>query len=593
MSSKTNACWKKRVEGIGGCGRECAARLCWLSGLRTLRMGTGLVSLAFLASIVCGALQAEPVSRADKPAAPQPAWGDKPCDKQASPNSEKAPSASVRVQPWVTLGRETTFFTEPLDRFGYVDYAAALSQELGRGVPPEKNAYVLLLRAIGPRPLGEERLPDVLFRRLGMEPLPDQGEYFVPLAPYLREGAGLKNGAAIDSVLAQERVARTRSWREQDHPHLAAWLKANEKPLALVIEAAQRPLYFRPIVRTEKLAGDASELVMVSDLLALREMASALMLRAMLHVSHTDYGLAWRDLYTVLRIARLVGQAFSIEVLIGSALESTAANSVIAYLEHAPLTPAQWRQRLQELQNLPPRKPLADIVYWGERAFCLDFMQNLHLHHFRALASYHGGSEKTLLYLLAPKLFPWEKILRRTNACYDEIARALREPDRARRTKALRAFFEQKLSKLAKQESDEAQLKALLKILSDADSDQAEQWTARLIAMGYQPLLRVMQSCDRADQTHALLQTALVLHIYRLEQGQYPEKLKDLVPKYRADVPRDVFSGQPLIYRRTARGFLLYSVGPNEKDDGGRTATDKPPGDDIRVQIPKPEPSTP
>jgi hypothetical protein len=94
----------------------------------------------------------------------------------------------------------------------------------------------------------------------------------------------------------------------------------------------------------------------------------------------------------------------------------------------------------------------------------------------------------------------------------------------------------------------------------------------------------------RLIEARSLTKLAIVLHIYRLENGQYPERLQDLVPKYLPRLPEDLFSGQPPIYRRTEKGFVLYSVGPNGKDDGGRTAEDSPHGDDIRVQIPVPEP---
>jgi hypothetical protein len=37
-----------------------------------------------------------------------------------------------------------------------------------------------------------------------------------------------------------------------------------------------------------------------------------------------------------------------------------------------------------------------------------------------------------------------------------------------------------------------------------------------------------------------------------------------------AELPHDVINGEPLKYRRSDDGqFLLYSVGWNEKDDGG------------------------
>jgi hypothetical protein len=36
----------------------------------------------------------------------------------------------------------------------------------------------------------------------------------------------------------------------------------------------------------------------------------------------------------------------------------------------------------------------------------------------------------------------------------------------------------------------------------------------------------------------------------------------------------DPFSDKPLIYRRTGDNFILYSLGPNFEDDGGKPATD-------------------
>jgi hypothetical protein len=81
----------------------------------------------------------------------------------------------------------------------------------------------------------------------------------------------------------------------------------------------------------------------------------------------------------------------------------------------------------------------------------------------------------------------------------------------------------------------------------------------------------------RADQTLARNQTlaneafiACGLERYRLAHGQYPETLDALVPQFAEKVPHDLIGGQPLKYHRTADGhFVLYSVGWNEKDDGG------------------------
>ena len=67
-----------------------------------------------------------------------------------------------------------------------------------------------------------------------------------------------------------------------------------------------------------------------------------------------------------------------------------------------------------------------------------------------------------------------------------------------------------------------------------------------------------------------MARTAIALERHRLALGGYPETLDALAPRFMAEVPHDVIGGQPLKYRREAGGrFTLYSIGWNEKDDGG------------------------
>lgn len=68
-----------------------------------------------------------------------------------------------------------------------------------------------------------------------------------------------------------------------------------------------------------------------------------------------------------------------------------------------------------------------------------------------------------------------------------------------------------------------------------------------------------------------LARVACALERYRLAHGQYPEILDALAPQFIGKLPHDIINGQPLHYRRTVDGnFILYSVGWNEKDDGGQ-----------------------
>jgi len=73
-----------------------------------------------------------------------------------------------------------------------------------------------------------------------------------------------------------------------------------------------------------------------------------------------------------------------------------------------------------------------------------------------------------------------------------------------------------------------------------------------------------------------LARVACALERFRLAHGNYPESLDELAPQFVASVPHDVIGGKPLHYRRTDDGkFVLYSVGWNEKDDGGTLIANK------------------
>ena len=85
---------------------------------------------------------------------------------------------------------------------------------------------------------------------------------------------------------------------------------------------------------------------------------------------------------------------------------------------------------------------------------------------------------------------------------------------------------------------------------------------------------------EDAGQRYAFTQCALdlaatscAIERYQFARRQLPESLELLVPAWLDAVPRDVMDGRPLRYRRLNEGgYLLYSVGWNQNDDGGRVA---------------------
>jgi hypothetical protein len=75
---------------------------------------------------------------------------------------------------------------------------------------------------------------------------------------------------------------------------------------------------------------------------------------------------------------------------------------------------------------------------------------------------------------------------------------------------------------------------------------------------------------------------ACALERFRLKNSSYPEKLDALLPEFLASIPHDPVDGSPMRYRReNDGGFVLWSIGANRIDDGGKLA----PGKSVQQQL--------
>jgi hypothetical protein len=126
-----------------------------------------------------------------------------------------------------------------------------------------------------------------------------------------------------------------------------------------------------------------------------------------------------------------------------------------------------------------------------------------------------------------------------------------------------------------------------------ADLQESAKRTPLLQSLA-SPWGHVLRSAELAETQRAAIAVMVALERYRLAHGAYPDGLGRLVPEFLASVPVDAYSGGPLGYRLArgapagganaaegavegqaapdlgGRGYLLYSVGPDLVDDGGR-----------------------
>jgi len=483
-----------------------------------------------------------------------------------------------------TISRETTYITEPLQKDGYPDYVAAVNQRSSKGVTPENNSAVLFWKAMGPSEIMEKDRTKY-FQMLGIPPLPEKGDYFVDLQQYLARQKGAKQGDAnSDSGTAHAfellEPAERRPWTKQQFPVLAAWLAANEKPLGVLVQASRRPRRYDPLICGAKAPLIAALQPALSPCNG-PSLVRALVARAMLRLSSTKVAEAWEDLLTCHRFARLVGQGPMLtDFLTAQGADAAAFGGDQALLEHASRTAAQILQMRDDLDRLPPMARAADRIDLAERFEYLSVVSyysrqgRASLAELRSSVTFEPAGAKELCRVVDAlarysdgTALDWNIVLRMGNSWYDQIADAYRKPTWAAKHEALHRL-DADLHKLQTTAKDLALLdKSMLTNPQRAFSERVGQ----IILIMFLPLTEVEYNLDaRPTMNRDLTKLAFALAAYRADHGSYPAKLADLSPKYVREVPKDIFNGQELHYRREGKGYCLYSVGRNGKDDGGK-----------------------
>jgi hypothetical protein len=87
----------------------------------------------------------------------------------------------------------------------------------------------------------------------------------------------------------------------------------------------------------------------------------------------------------------------------------------------------------------------------------------------------------------------------------------------------------------------------------------------------------IMRVIDAIYRTKARLRcavAALAAEAYRLKHGKWPDWPAQLVPDFLPEWSTDPIDGQPLRWLRRSDGLLIYSIGPDGKDNGGDRGPD-------------------
>src|SRR5262249_24941181 len=149
----------------------------------------------------------------------------------------------------------------------------------------------------GPKPEGGRGMPPEFFEQLGITQPPEKGDYLLDIGRFLKQSPDFA-GEEINDILQQQGWAGQRPWSAKTYPAVAAWLRANEKPVAVAVAASQRPRYFNPLAAFPTDSGTPGGLIraLLPAVQKCRSLAAALTARAMLRTAEGKYDDAWKDL---------------------------------------------------------------------------------------------------------------------------------------------------------------------------------------------------------------------------------------------------------------------------------------------------------
>jgi hypothetical protein len=510
---------------------------------------------------------------------------------QAINSGKKAVGASSK--PPLAIDKQTTFILKPLLPDGYPDYFAALNDYCRGPATPDTNAAVLLVEAFGPE-LVPPAIRDQYFALLGLGALPSDGRYFVRSSEMVERWAKatpqLVEAEQPDALQGQFTSAGIQPWSINEYPMVAEWLAINDASLRLITTASRRANFYEPIVSPSQNLPALYSVTMPMEQ-ALGEMAIALQARAMLFAKSGNVDAALDDLITCHRWLRFMGAVPLGQYAVETRTSEISLCQVELKILHCCHPSLKQVERMKtELAALPPLSSLADRINLADRFRYLDTVCLLDKKGSGALKQLFGemsltAEESALQKATSDLLFDWNEPLRMGNEWFDRQTAVYRMTNRPEREKALEKLHED----LEQMSTDAA--KPGMFVLNWFTKRSAKAAISRIVGASLLQLFDneapgILNIDDQLELHLAFTQTGTALAAYHADNGEYPEQLDSLVPKYIAQLPHDLYDDQsPLHYRRESSGYLLYSVGSNGRDEHAGMSDSFSGSDDISVLV--------
>lgn len=514
------------------------------------------------------------------------------------------------VPSCLKISPETTGLDDPiLQRDGMPDYFAEYEKSwIEKLTPPEDNGQRLMIAACGPRILEQNAMVDMYsweeistgeYSKKWFE------EYWIPLCEHMyidpyakpeyldsREVYGF-----VDSLKRKRKEAgeepiekyednetlrkglTEKPWTAEDYPEIAGWLKERNPVLDLFGIAVRKPNFVGWRQRPEN---GGICWILLPDVQANRAFARDLAVRIAYRVGQGDIDGAWYDVMSMLSLSRkhYLNDGIIVTNLVGIAAEGIGHQSLVMILKYGNPTAEQLDRFAADLAALPRRAVLDnrfeenityDVLYQLARGDRTLLDENQYGHDIHQL---------TLKYL---SYFPFDlNVAGKRLAEHHDKRRGNRYSESAVKLNPMtaRPYYAEKETRIVRLRERG--------MVSTALSIPLIRTRSRLIAdeiiISFDPAFSAAAGAlARANAKLALAEIAVALERYQKAEGKYPETLQTLVPKYLDEIPIDpCMNRKTITYRLTPDAespYLLYSYGPNGKDDGGVIGLSESEGD--------------
>jgi len=351
----------------------------------------------------------------------------------------------------------------------------------------------------------------------------------------------------------------TEPWKAEDYPEVAQWVKEYSPVLDLFGVAVRKPNYVCWHSRPEKGCFN----ILLPDVQANRDFARSLRVRITERLGRGDVDGAWYDTMSLFYLAEHFKNApFVVTNLVGVAVEKQGIEAAMVILKHGHPMKEQLEHFANDLPSFP-RKKMPNV-----RMDCLvayDLLHWLPQMDHQTLKSVLGKDDVTFKFRML-LLLPFD-----LNISGRQITRFYRSdiPDNGLVTKEVektRTLFSM--------------------LFVRTRSNWIGDYVCSVLAM---PNLDVASNpMNDLNARFEILRIAVALERYNNETKKYPENLEELVPQFLEEVPLDPFTKRKtLTYKikpEEGTPYLVYSYGPNGKDDGGKTNPDDWLGSDVVFQ---------